>query len=390
MTRAPRHPLRRALVLAVLVVTTLAAGCGSTAPGQRPVADLGSYDASAESALARIDPAATTVGLADSDLLGLSADEVGPTVARMSADGVTDIRILIPWAAVQHTQGTYDWALVDRLVESAVAQRMSVLATLNSTPEWAVPPGEPAIHGRPASADAFGTFAAAVAQHFRGKVSAYEIWNEPNAAAFFAPTPNPAQFVDLLKAAYPAIKRSDPAALVVTGGLGPIVDFAPITMDAVKFVKAMYAAGAKDYFDAIGYHPYQYTMKFSEGGYHPDSPINQLAGIRALMLANGDGDKKIWATEYGEPSSVVGEASQAEYLDDMLGKWRLLPYAGPVYVYTMRDRDSASSHGDDTLGLYRSDGTAKPGLQVFTSHIANHGTPVRQVNSVSAGASAPR
>ena len=390
MTRAPRPTLRCLLLSVVLVGAAVAGGCGANPQGQQPVADLRLYDARAESALVRIDEAATTVGVADSDLLGLSVDEIGRAVTGMRADGVKDIRVMIPWAGVQQTASTYDWSMVDPMVDDAVAQGMSVLATLNSTPAWAVPPGEPAIRGRPASAESFGSFAAAVAQHFKGRVAAYEIWNEPNAAGFYAPTPDPAQFVDLLKAAYPAVKQADPSAVVVTGGLGPIIDFAPIAMDAVKFVRAMYAAGAKPYFDAIGYHPYQYTMKFSEGGYHPDSPINQLMAIRALMLANGDGGKKVWATEYGEPSSVAGEADQAEYLDDMLGKWRLLPYAGPVYVYTMRDRDSASPLADDTLGMYRSDGTAKPALRVIASHAANHDSPVRSIKSNQSNVVAPR
>ncbi len=130
-----------------------------------------------------------------------------------------------------------------------------------------------------------------------------------------------------------------------------------ITMDPVKFVSGgMYTAGARNFFDALAFHPYQYSMKFSES-WHPDAPLNQLSEIRRVMLANGDGEKKIWATEYGEPSSEVGEKAQAEYLDDMLGTWRSLSYAGPVYVYTMRDRNSDSREPDDTLGIFRSDGT---------------------------------
>jgi len=150
--------------------------------------------------------------------------------------------------------------------------------------------------------------------------------------------------------------------------LGSVVDYSTIAMDPVKFVSAMYAAGAKKSFDALAYHPYQYTMKFSES-WHPDAPLNQLNGIREAMLANGDGDKKIWATEYGEPSSEVGEKAQAEYLDDMLGKWRTLSFTGPVYVYTMRDRNSSSRDADDTLGIFRSDGTAKPAERVVTSYL---------------------
>jgi len=382
--------LRRVFLAAAFVATAVVPGCGTTAVSSQPADDLSLYDVSSESAIAPIPEVPTTIGLADSDLYGLPPDRIGDAIGLIRASGVTNIRVMIPWAAVQLTPTTYDWSMVDRMVESAVARGMTVLATLNSTPWWAVPPGVPAIRGRPASADAFGSFAAAVAEHFKGKVAAYEIWNEPNAAGFFAPTPDPGHFVKLLKSAYPAIKKADPAAIVITGGLGAIVDLAPIAMDAVKFVRQMYAEGAKNYFDAIGYHPYQYTMKFSEGGYHPDSPMNQLAAMRQLMLANGDGAKRIWATEYGEPSSIVGEAGQAAYLEDMLSKWRSLPYAGPIYVYTMRDRDSRSTEGDDTLGMYRSDGSPKPVQQVIATYAAIRGLPVRQVYPGPGNSSPPR
>jgi hypothetical protein len=359
--RSCRWPRCGSALLAALSMMIVVA-CGDASEPAPPASSPQVFDAWRPTV---IDQMPTSIGVADSDLYGLPMDGVDKALGLMKAVGVDTVRILIPWVAVQQGKDAYDWSLVDRMVDAAVSNRLSILATLNSPPAWAVAPGQQPVAGRPAAPATFGRFAGEVAAHFRGRISAYEIWNEPNAAAFFAPAPDPAGFVDLLKAAYPAVKDADPAAIVVTGGLAPIVDFSTVTMDSVKFVRAMYAAGAKPFFDALGYHPYQYTMKFSEGGYHPDSPINQLAAIRALMLANGDGAKKIWATEYGEPSAVVGEAEQAVYLSDMLRKWQTLPYAGPVYVYTMRDRNSQSKDPEDTLGLYRSDGTAKPASTVL-------------------------
>ena len=302
------------------------------------------------------------------------------SVAAIKRLGVTTVRLLVPWAAIEPTPDSFDWTMVDKTVDAVAAQGISILATLNSPPGWAVVPGQQPIVGRPASAAAFGRFAGRVADHYRGKISAYEIWNEPNGAAFFAPAPDPEGYVDLLKAAYPAIKTADHSATVVTGGLGAIIDYSTIAMDPVTFVSRMYAAGAKGFFDALSYHPYQYTMKFS-ASWHPDAPLNQLAGIRQLMMANGDADEKVWATEYGEPSSVVGEAAQAAFLDDMLSKWRNLPYAGPVYVYTMRDRNSLSTAAEDTLGIHRSDGTAKPAEQVVVAHLAAQRLPLEKASS---------
>jgi len=91
--------------------------------------------------------------------------------------------------------------------------------------------------------------------------------------------------------------------------------------------------------------------------------MNQLNDVRKRMVDNGDGGKKIWTTEYGEPASVVDEGAQAAYLTDFLTKWRTLPYAGPAYLYTTRDRNTGSGAADDTFGVYRSDWTPKPAQQ---------------------------
>lgn len=215
MPRALPPGLRR-LGAAAAVCAMLVAGCSATSDAPPSAVDPGTSRAAPP-----IDQRPTTVGMADSDLLGLPKDQVVKAVGLMKQLGVTTVRLLIPWAAIQRTPDSYDWTMVDKTVDAVVAQRMSILATLNSPPQWAVVPGQPAIAGRPASPAAFGSFAGKVAEHFRGKVSAYEIWNEPNGAAFFAPVPDPAGYTDLLKAAYPSIKAADPSAVVVAAGWAP-------------------------------------------------------------------------------------------------------------------------------------------------------------------------
>jgi hypothetical protein len=91
--------------------------------------------------------------------------------------------------------------------------------------------------------------------------------------------------------------------------------------------------------------------------------------------------KKIWATEYGKSSAVVG-GGQAACLSDMLRKWQTLPYAGPVYVHGMRDRNSQSKDPEDTLGLYRSDGTVKPASPVLEVSVRQGSAVAPQLISV--------
>jgi hypothetical protein len=89
--------------------------------------------------------------------------------------------------------------------------------------------------------------------------------------------------------------------------------------------------------------------------------------MQQTMADNGDGGKKIWATEYGEPTSKVDEATQADYIRDFITTWRGLSFAGPAFVYTTRDRNSGSGKVDDTYGVYRSDWTPKPAAEVIQS-----------------------
>lgn len=315
--------------------------------------------------VAAIDESSDTIGFADSDLYGMTPAQIDAQLDQMQAMGVNDVRVMIPWAGVEFYPGYYDWSTVDYVVNAADARDMGVLAVINSTPYWATEPGQPALSGAPASAEAYGEFAGLVAERYAGKVGAYEIWNEPNAYLFYSPQPDPAGYTELLKAAYPQIKAADPNATVIGGVVGSVVTYGDLTMSPVDFVQGIYAAGGEPYFDALSFHPYQYTTPFSEGGYLPDSPINQLAAMHDLMVANGDGDKLIWASEYGEPSSVAGEDNQAAYLEDMLTTWRTLGYTGPTFVWTLQDRNTASTDPEDTFGVIRSDGTWKPAAYVI-------------------------
>jgi hypothetical protein len=239
---------------------------------------------------------------------------------------------------------------------------------LNSTPGWAATPGTPALSGHPADPAEYAEFVGIVATRYQGRVSAYEVWNEPNGKVFWDPEPVAAQYTELLKAAYTAIKAADPDAVVVPGSVGAVTDYDGWTVESVRFVREMYEAGAAGYFDALSYHPYFYYRPFTQGGTIPTLPLNQVAAIHDLMVANGDGNKKIWATEYGQPAGIVSEANQATYIADFLRAWRDIDYAGPAFIHTFRDYTSSEANSA-TSGVYRQDWTAKPAVGVLETVI---------------------
>lgn len=333
--------------------------------------------------MAAIDESNTTIGIADSDLYFASPAEVDAALDQMQAMGVNTIRIGIPWAGINPIPGYYNWSQSDYMINAADARGMGVLAVITTTPGWATDPSSPGVYGHPASPAQFGEFAGLAAQRYAGKVGAYEIWNEPNAAPYYGPQPDPAGYTELLKAAYPAIKAADPDATVIGGVVGSTVTYENYTLNPVTFVDEMYQNGAQGYFDALSFHPYQYTTPFSQGAYNPNNPIVQLDDIHDLMVANGDAGKSIWASEYGEPTSVGGDAQQAAYLQDMLTTWRTIDYTGPAFVYTLEDDQTGSTNPEETLGLIRDDGTWKPAAYVVRS-LTTQPAAVSDTSAVSA------
>jgi polysaccharide biosynthesis protein PslG len=308
-----------------------------------------------------------SLGFADSWIVFLSDEDVNRQLDLMVATGVRSARIMLPWAGLEPDQGRWEWGKADQIIDAANARGIAVVGQFGSTPGWATG-GGPAIMAPPASAEEFGAFAGTVATHFAGRIAAYEVWNEQNAVNFWASGPQgpqPGRFVDLLKAAYPRIKAADPSLTVIAGGLAPTRNFFAITMSPVTYVERMYAAGAKGFFDALAYHPYLYSpanVRFSKSGAR-----ELYDGIRQQMIDNGDGGKQIWATEYGDATTNLDEATQADRLRDLIVTWRTLDGAGPIFVYTTRDANTGSNNSQENYGVYRTDWTPKPAADVMKS-----------------------
>ncbi len=360
MGKRARRPLKRLffeLVVAGLAIVLVGGAIGhwvlpSSAPVSREVINT-----------AAVEESPSSLGVAEgADLFFMSQADVDRTLDTLQSLGVKNVRIAIFWAGVEATEGEYDWTNVDRMVDAATERGMGILGNINHTPEWA---GTPYLTGHPDPAQ-YGAFVGAVAERYKGKISAYEIWNEPTTTVFWDPV-DPVAYTELLKAGYTAIKAVDQSATVIGGSVvaGPTRDGS--TLDPVSFIRAMYDAGAQGYFDALSYHPYLFNTPFSEGAGKPDFdyPIEQLQMIRDLMASKGDSDVKVWITEYGQPTTtladgtVLSEQQQAAYIADLVRTWQGVDGAGPVFIYNTRDTQSGSSNPDYNLGLYYSDWTPK-------------------------------
>jgi hypothetical protein len=278
-----------------------------------------------------------------------------------SRAGVRWLRLDIPWTSVERRKGHDDWAAFDRVVDAARGRGMQVMALLAYTPSWARNGGSSITPPRH-DAD-FGAFAARAAKHFRGRVSAYEIWNEPNISEFWAPTPDAARYAGLLRTAYGRIKAVDGRATVVAGAMSPAVD-SRSSISPNTFLTRLYAAGAAGAFDAVSLHPYGFPALPSDPRTRGWNTFYRAPLLHAIMAAHGDGAKRIWFSEFGAPTgtgrNAVSEKRQAKILADGFRLARSWSWAGPLFVYSGRDRGNDRRVLDFNFGFLRTDFRAKP------------------------------
>jgi hypothetical protein len=232
-------------------------------------------------------------------------------------------------------------------------------------------------HGQqPQSPQAYADFVGRLAARFRGRVEAYEIWNEADEGLFWNGGPQPAAYVDLLRRSHDAIKAADPGATVV---------FSPTVGNNYGFVADAYQAGAKGHFDAMAVHTDTVCLDRAPSYYYrePDGRLGRFTflayrEVRATMLANGD-DKPIWMTEFGwsaaqhtcefgasagQKPAGVSEADQAAYLLQAMNCMEADPFLQVAMWFNDRDL-----RGDGKManmyGLRRYDGTARPAFDAF-------------------------
>ena len=353
-----------------------------------PASKHKSYDVAP---VAAIEESPSTIGIADSEIyMSASIEEINERLDMMQSLGVTNVRIMVPWAGVQPLHpdtpfglGNPRWEQLDKVVNAAAARGMGILGVLNSTPMWAS--STTPLNGEPANFDQFAAFAKSVALRYGDKISAYEVWNEPNSIQFWN-TLDPAAYTAMLKKTYTALKEAAAQVgtdiTVIGGVIGAGKTWPGLTLNPIDFVKGMYDAGAHGFFDALSFHPYNFEWKFSVGedlAWKEGMPLYQLNKIRELMdshLQAGEEQIKIWITEYGIPTNRVDEATQAAFVRDIIEFWQTMQGAGPMFLYTIKDWLNPPSDNDEAnLGIFRPDGTMKPVGQVIKELIEYLGNP---------------
>jgi hypothetical protein len=171
------------------------------------------------------------VGLQD-DPVFLQRDYYDRDIALVQARdmGVTRLRVNLGWARALGQQANlrsapsapaYDFSLWDDLIDAAAAYGIRVQLTI-IPPAPAFATGDRRVGEERPNPRLFGRFVRTAAEHFRGRIDRYAIWNEPNHVGWLTPQSSAvSQYRELYREGYAAIKRADGAAQVLIGELVP-------------------------------------------------------------------------------------------------------------------------------------------------------------------------
>lgn len=307
----------------------------------------------------------------------LGWDGDAKAVSAITDLGVGWIRVDFDWVSMEPTKGQYNWAIADGLVAMAVKHQLNVFATLAYAPNWAASSVQPNDRSGPKDPADWSRFVQAVVNRYKGKISHWGIWNEPNLTHFlwFADSTPRAQRIQtyvqtILLPGSQAVKAADPDAVVVALDLAHLGGssfenkahaWQPWLEEVLK--------QAKNVIDVISHHTYQsdYTRTL-DGSVWPWEYPSFLATVQA----QGATQKPIWITEIGWKTNEISEANQAtEYtkmLDAMLGRtwWKR------VFPYELRD----DANIPEKWGIVRPDWQRKPAWTAYRDLIkARHPVP---------------
>ncbi len=237
-----------------------------------------------------------------------------PTYEPLGKLGIKWARVQTGWCRCETAKGQYDFAWLDEVVDSLLAQGIQPWFNLGYgnklySPESHTPFAVGYVPLFTAEARAgWVAFVDAVAKHFSDRVTHWEIWNEPNIHPFWRQRkPVAADYVELVKLTAPRLRRLVPNATLIGIGLA--------AFGGTKFagyVGECLDAGIADHVDVLSYHPYSDDP---EAGEELVAEVRRMLDEHSAKLGLWQGECGCWADiDPRRPKVPWNEQRQAKWL----------------------------------------------------------------------------
>ena len=317
---------------------------------------------------------------------GLAEDypEEADPVAKMRRDiavlqraGIRYLRFGIGWDSVESQPGIYDWSVWDSLFKVLGDAGIFPLPYVCYTPRWLHPEDPKDFWRLPAEPGRFASFMAAAVARYRDQARSWELWNEPDNDYYWRGTVE--QYAGLVKAGAEAVRRADPTARVVLGGMSKMRS--PFLEDLLR----RFGLGSE--VDVVNLHGYLETWDGARAEEYPAriEAVAELVGEKApradLWLAEfGYGD---WRERDGRPSrwsyAVHDYEHTAAFQAVALFRAHVLALASQRLSLTIDDlpNKEAATGSNKHLGIVDVHGNPKPAFHALRLYQDLFVRPVR-------------
>ncbi len=241
--------------------------------------------------------------------IGLCEDypEETTTAAIYNADfdlldrvGIDLLRISFGWDGIESEPDTYDWLFWDDYVNTAVNEHgITLIPYIMYTPKWASTDTTNARYWRSPPTDfaEFGEFVYDIVMRYKDRIHSWELWNEPDIEWYWTGTPE--AFAEYIKVGSAAVRRADPDATIILGGIAYQPDF----------IQTLFRDhGVSPYVDVVNMHNYYETWH--------NGPVEHIGEyirrVDEVVERYGDG-QPLWMAEVGYSSVREGARVSDDY-----------------------------------------------------------------------------
>jgi len=326
--------------------------------------------------------------------------DLNQVVSAVQGLGVRWVKFQVPWMWIEPSQGQQNWNAygLEDAVNAFHNAGIKILLSVVAAPKWSRSVQEEA--GPPDDYNLYANFVSQLSQHFKGRIKAIEVMNETNLRREWntGRTLSAAEYVDLLCRAYSSIKAVDPTIIVVSGAPTPTGwNDGVVAIDDVQYLQQMYQAGLKGCADTVGVHPSGYnnppdvnwqtytdpTATFGAKGHRSWFFQATISAYHTVMQNYGDGNKRLWATEWGwgsienlTPSPAPGyeffqdntEAEQGEFIVKAFQIAKASGYMGVMFLWNLNYAPVCGAECEQSaFGIVRPDWSHRPAYDAIAS-----------------------
>jgi polysaccharide biosynthesis protein PslG len=294
---------------------------------------------------------------------------------------------LFKWRDMNPDPGVYNFNESDRVVSASNQAHVKIVARIDFQPWW-TRSDQTYANARPDNFQWYADFLTVFANRYQagspfGHVDAIEVWNEPNLQREWGGTISPtsaADYVQMLKLSYAAVKSVDPSIQVVSAGLSPTGVYDGTAAPDDQFLQWMYDAGLSGQFDVLGLNANAQVADPSAapgsvtGFAHGSFYFRRVEQMRAIEERNGNLNP-VWLMEFGWTSdpvhpdrswyAVSEDQKSASILAAMQYARANWPWMGVMTLWGMPDPSWTLDREEYWWMVSNPDGTDRPALQTL-------------------------